>query len=78
MSTTCLHCEVYLWFPVNKGILFDCAGETTMPDSVEDWLHSLRLAEYLDIFKSNHFTTMDRVRNIWELELNTVSRTLYC
>ena len=44
-----------------------------MPLSVEDWLHSLRLADYRHIFYANNYNTMDRVRNIWELELNSVS-----
>ena len=45
-----------------------------MPLSVEDWLHSLRLADYRHIFYANNYNTMDRVRNIWELELNSVSK----
>lgn len=48
-------------------------GPTNMPSSVEDWLSSLRLSEYTDAFKSHGYTSMDRVRKLWELELATVS-----
>ncbi|XP_064602362.1 ankyrin repeat and SAM domain-containing protein 1A-like isoform X2 [Liolophura sinensis] len=47
-------------------------GPTHMPSSVENWLSSLRLSEYTDAFKSHGYTSMDRVRKLWELELATV------
>ncbi len=52
------------------------AVEGVTPGSVEEWLQSLRLSEYLDTFLSHNYNTMDRVRNIWELELNSVSESI--
>ncbi len=52
------------------------AVEGVTPGSVEEWLQSLRLSEYLDTFLSHNYNTMDRVRNIWELELNSVSESM--
>ncbi|CAG5130279.1 unnamed protein product, partial [Candidula unifasciata] len=42
------------------------------PDSVEEWLGSLRLDYYYDTFMSHKYDTMDRVIKLWELELVTV------
>ena len=40
--------------------------------TVDDWLKSLDLFEYKDNFKSNGFNDMERVINLWEVELSTV------
>ena len=53
------------------------SAEGPVPKSVQAWLESLRLSEYLDTFHVNNFTSMDRVRNIWELELNSVSFKIF-
>jgi len=47
-------------------------AESGMPRSVEEWLESLHLSAYLDAFNRNQFTSMDRVKQIWDLELTTV------
>ncbi|XP_014779375.1 ankyrin repeat and sterile alpha motif domain-containing protein 1B [Octopus bimaculoides] len=43
-----------------------------MPGSVAEWLQSLRLIDYCDTFISHGFDQMERVRQLWELELTTV------
>ncbi|XP_074660814.1 uncharacterized protein LOC141913248 isoform X2 [Tubulanus polymorphus] len=40
--------------------------------AVDDWLKSLSLSEYIDTFHKHDFTTMNKVRKLWELELTTV------
>ncbi|CAG2120580.1 unnamed protein product, partial [Medioppia subpectinata] len=40
--------------------------------TVDQWLDSLRLSEYRHSFASNGYTEMTRVRDLWEVELNTV------
>lgn len=47
-------------------------AEGTTPASVAEWLESLRLCDYLEAFLTNNFTTMERLRNISELDLNYV------
>ncbi|KAL5007848.1 hypothetical protein ScPMuIL_016654 [Solemya velum] len=42
------------------------------PESVEQWLSSLHLSDYLSTFVSNKYDTIDRVCNLWEHELTTV------
>lgn len=42
------------------------------PDTVEQWLNSLHLSQYLDTFISHKCDSMDRVLQLWELELNNV------
>jgi len=58
------HCKIIF--------IFYYSVEGSTPVSVAKWLESLRLCGYLETFLVNNFTTMDRVRNIWELELNSV------
>lgn len=40
--------------------------------TVSEWLESLKLTEYRQSFQSNGYSEMSRVRNLWEVELNTV------
>jgi hypothetical protein len=40
--------------------------------TVDEWLESLKLAEYRNSFRTNGYNEMSRVRNLWEVELNTV------
>ena len=40
--------------------------------SVDDWLHSLHLDAYLPVFLDHDYTSMDKIRRMWELELTTV------
>ncbi|KAL4224939.1 Ankyrin repeat and sterile alpha motif domain-containing protein 1B [Mactra antiquata] len=43
------------------------------PPSVEEWLMSLQLLEYLETFRSHGYDTMEKVQSIlWELQLRTV------
>ena len=42
-------------------------------DTVADWLESIGLPEYLEVFQHNGFTTLQRVRMLWEVELTSVS-----
>ena len=46
------------------------------PSTVEEWLGLLYLSEYLSIFVHHGYTTMDRVKQIWEVELTSVSKGL--
>jgi len=48
------------------------SSATDMPSSVGEWLESLQLSSYRDALILHDFSTMERVRNIWELELNPV------
>jgi len=44
------------------------------PNSVEEWLASLQLLDYLETFRSHGYDTIDKVQSIlWELQLRTVS-----
>ncbi|XP_025086384.1 ankyrin repeat and SAM domain-containing protein 1A-like isoform X2 [Pomacea canaliculata] len=47
-------------------------NQSALPVSVESWLETLRLGQYLDTFLSHKYNTMQRVVKLWELELNTV------
>lgn len=40
--------------------------------TVDEWLTSLKLIEYSENFKETGFTDIDRVRKIWEVELNAL------
>ena len=40
--------------------------------SVDQWLESLKLTQYRQSFQSNGYSEMSRIRNLWEVELNTV------
>jgi len=41
-------------------------------DSVRSWLRSLRLTEYVDAFQIHGFTTLERLHNLWDVELTSV------
>ena len=43
-----------------------------VPSSLEEWLESISLPEYLENFRKNGFGSMERVRKMWEVELTTV------
>ena len=45
-------------------------------DSVEDWLYSLNLSQYIDVFHLNNLTSMQRVQHVWYLHLNKVRSNL--
>lgn len=40
--------------------------------TVEEWLKSLKLVDYSENFKETGFSDIDRVRKIWEVELNAL------
>lgn len=40
--------------------------------SVDDWLKSVHLENYIEVFRKHLYTDMERVRNIWEVELAAV------
>ncbi|XP_065205671.1 ankyrin repeat and SAM domain-containing protein 1A-like isoform X2 [Planococcus citri] len=46
-------------------------GDVTK-DLVKEWLDSIGLACYLETFRKNLFTEMDRIKRIWEVELTAV------
>lgn len=46
--------------------------EANVKYTVEEWLKSLKLTEYSKVFHENGFTDMERVKKIWEVELNAV------
>lgn len=43
------------------------------PPSVPSWLDSLGLQEYVHSFLSSGYSSIDTVKNLWELELVNVS-----
>ena len=43
------------------------------PKTVEEWLKALHLDEYLELFRQKGYGTMDRIKQMWELELESVS-----
>ena len=47
------------------------------PNTVEEWLNVLHLDEYLDLFHQKGYDTMDRIKQMWELELESVSSVWY-
>ena len=59
--------------------MMKCVNVTTgsglAPQTVDEWLDTLQLPEYLQTFRMNGFHTVDRVQNVWELELNSVCKT---
>lgn len=42
------------------------------PETIDDWLHLLRLDHYAEQFHKNRYDDMERVGRIWEVELTTV------
>lgn len=42
------------------------------PETVDEWLHLLRLDHYAEQFHKNRYDDMERVGRIWEVELTTV------
>jgi hypothetical protein len=42
------------------------------PETVDEWLHLLRLNHYGEQFHKNRYDDMERVARIWEVELTTV------
>lgn len=42
------------------------------PETVDEWLHLLRLDHYAEQFRKNRYDDMERVGRIWEVELTTV------
>lgn len=42
------------------------------PETVDEWLHLLRLDHYSEQFHKNRYDDMERVGRIWEVELTTV------
>ena len=49
-------------------------GTPCVPDTVDDWLHSLHLDNYIDTFHKNKYSEMEKVLKMWEVELTTVSQ----
>ncbi|KAL7642126.1 UNVERIFIED_CONTAM: hypothetical protein RMT77_006686 [Armadillidium vulgare] len=41
-------------------------------DTLEDWLSSIHLQQYIKVFRNHGFGEMERVRKIWEVELSVV------
>lgn len=48
-----------------------CDGNS--PPSVPSWLESLGLQDYVHSFLSSGYSSVDTVKNLWELELVNVS-----
>lgn len=51
-----------------------CDGNS--PPSVPSWLDSLGLQDYVHSFLSSGYSSIDTVKNLWELELVNVSAVL--
>ncbi|KFM61761.1 Ankyrin repeat and sterile alpha motif domain-containing protein 1B, partial [Stegodyphus mimosarum] len=47
-------------------------SEGQSPESVGEWLRSLHLDQYIDTFRRNGYTEMERARKLWEVELHSV------
>lgn len=45
------------------------------PETVEEWLNTLHLHDYLDLFHEKGYDTMDRIKQMWELDLESVSNS---
>ena len=43
------------------------------PKTVEEWLNELHLGEYLDLFHHKGYNSMDRIKQMWELEMESVN-----
>jgi len=41
-------------------------------ESIRPWLRSLHLSEYVDTFQTHGFTTLERLHNLWDVELTSV------
>ncbi|RWS29517.1 ankyrin repeat and SAM domain-containing protein 1A-like protein [Leptotrombidium deliense] len=54
------------YFPVLKQLEKDAVL------TVDQWLHSLHLDEYMSRFQENGYIDMSKVRSIWDIELNAV------
>lgn len=50
----------------------DKMHSTSRPETVDEWLHLLRLDHYAEQFHKNRYDDMERVGRIWEVELTTV------
>lgn len=46
--------------------------ESNVVDLVKEWLDSINLGIYLETFRKNLYTEMDRIKRIWEVELTAV------
>ncbi|XP_066275704.1 ankyrin repeat and SAM domain-containing protein 1A-like isoform X3 [Branchiostoma lanceolatum] len=46
-----------------------------VPESIEEWLESLELLEYGEYFTKHGVISMERVRKMWEVELNVLEIT---
>ena len=44
-----------------------------MPATVGDWLESLQLSDHLTSFQAKGYHSIKQLKNVWELELNSVS-----
>ncbi|XP_012279831.1 ankyrin repeat and sterile alpha motif domain-containing protein 1B isoform X2 [Orussus abietinus] len=44
----------------------------TLGQSVDEWLKSIRLENYVETFRKHLYTDMERVRRVWEVELAAV------
>lgn len=47
-------------------------SESNVTDLVKEWLDSINLGIYLETFRKNLYTEMDRIKRIWEVELTAV------
>jgi len=45
--------------------------------SLASWLAVLRLSEYVETFQLHGFTTLDKLHNLWDVELTSVSVCYY-
>jgi len=61
---------------VNAAILLKTPlqkmNSVARPETVDEWLHLLRLNHYGQQFHKNRYDDMERVARIWEVELTTV------
>ncbi|XP_042898627.1 ankyrin repeat and sterile alpha motif domain-containing protein 1B [Parasteatoda tepidariorum] len=47
-------------------------SESQAPESVGEWLRSLHLDQYIDTFRRNGYSDMERAKKLWEVELSSV------
>ncbi|XP_028416453.1 ankyrin repeat and SAM domain-containing protein 1A-like [Dendronephthya gigantea] len=68
--------------PDYRKTIIDHVGELSLPPrvgqngfepkTVEEWLNTLHLDDYLDIFHQKGYDKMDRIKQMWELEMESV------
>ncbi|XP_023248257.1 ankyrin repeat and sterile alpha motif domain-containing protein 1B-like [Copidosoma floridanum] len=57
---------------LNKRVEKQIPSHQSANQTVDEWLDSIHLSGYADLFRRHLYTDMDRVRRVWEVELAAV------